>query len=522
MYPRGLQNTGNTCFLNSTVQALASVPAFHEWCANLLNAYGATNDSSSFTNLSGSSEQGSDDCDLPGRFADLAKLLALVRALCWTESEPSVALIPSLPLDALPPHVADYQNEQHDAHELLVGLLQAVQENLGVEPLHVAVDACRGVESVRQAFGACAGAIYVPSPRTWARVRAVSRSGLVMAGGPSRTPARARHARQPLLATIDLKAYKGVDNPFSIMVARRKVCLACLSRARAGASTGDAPGGVPTQEQRTEGADPPWTIDTETVLTVPMRTTLLAALREYCKDEPIHGYSCGSVGCDGRVMGGQDRDPPIAIAQTRILRAPGVLALHVQRLGPMGVVRGTISFDQTLDFTVQQGTQSVRLGQYELHSVVSHMAFDAQGGSGHYTAYRRRPVPVASAFTATPACWSRVNDRRTENVSWEIVRKDPYAYLLLYSKVPDSSLGREQEGRVVAALKSETAPGGQWLCQLCEGGRSSSPIAPDAPHWYAHVLQSRATDLQAAAMQSSDSEKQVQVCWLPPPGADTS
>jgi hypothetical protein len=412
-------NRENSCFINSTVQALASLPLVHSWLAALVRVQRESRPK-------GSGSEGDDDEGEGG--SSLLALLALLRALCWPVPPASrpPPLAPVLPVHFLPSHIAANAAAQHDAHELLVGMLEAVEGSLGGGPARKRAREERGARGAE-----CAPVAGVaPGRREWAaaRMRASLRPAPHLLPSP------------PALAC-----------PFTSLLATRVVCMACAARRAAGGRLADS-----------AGADPPWRVEPQGVLTVPYRRSLVDSLLALGQDERIHGYACGNA-CGGAEWRGK----PSGWKQSRLVRPPAVLALHVNRLQADGVrlggpsemgptlhlsVGGLVADSAVLASRVRNpgGVLPSRCA-YELSSVVVH-----RGGSagGHYVAYRRLPQHWSEGAGGR-AQWVCADDATTFPVLFEAVTRDPGAYLLLYSRV-----GSEQS---VWAASSEDVGDGEWL-----------------------------------------------------------
>ena len=116
----GLENTGNTCFFNSVLQALAAVPQFHEYVRGIVYA------ASKAAEIRISSKRDKRALDAPGRFdavkpdanigAVAARVLAILRALSWPRRShfpPRHSLVPAVALGEFSSTFED--SGQHDA-----------------------------------------------------------------------------------------------------------------------------------------------------------------------------------------------------------------------------------------------------------------------------------------------------------------------------------------------------------------------------------------------------------------------
>jgi hypothetical protein len=454
---RGLVNNGNTCFFNSVLQGLATVPPAHEW----LRSIAAVGDGAG---------EGDGGVSL--------RLLALLRALSWPLSSsgeavrhtlpvaggggvgPSAAagpgkrapIHPRLALGSLSSYFERTGGQQHDAHELLVALLATVDGGgVGSSTASDAVDAVDAAGALRalalrQRKAWLAGQLLVPSS-----VRPAAPGGL-RAWAQSRVR-RSSHTATTAASTVTPSTAAALANPFACLVGRRTECLACREVLPV---RGKGNGGAAPLLASSSSSAPAWVLTPETVITLhppetsphflqaggggrvggggaPAVSSVESLLRAYFMANPTSGWVCSNPACShiahapgprvagagGSAGGGampRPRLPYNALRWTALLRAPPALVLHVNRLQPGYKNAAHVDFDLTLDlrpFTLGglvsggagagRRTAAARTAAppscttYRLTAVVVHL-----GGpfSGHYVTHRRVPCPVREGRTA--------------------------------------------------------------------------------------------------------------------------
>jgi hypothetical protein len=517
---RGLVNTGNSCFLNAVLQALATLSPVHEWLRRLQAAAAQV---SAAAGADGAPAIDDDDDGGGGGGPALAapvaaKLLGLLRALSWpvySSGGPETGVLaalasvgstaplhPRLALGGLSAHFEATGGQQQDAQELLTAVLEALDDRdaagiaAAARPLGDTARAARRLATAPRPPGAGAGggadggSGAGPRRRAWAAA---------VVGAPRPPPASMPSC--------------WLDNPFACVVGRRTECLACAEAPRPPPGSGPPP------------PPPEWALAREPIVTLAppepaggfgaepaggiTATSIETLLRVNFTGSPTTGYTCDNPRC-GHVahtvdaLGRRVARPYNAVRWTALLSCPPVLALHVNRLQAGWKNAAHVRFDTSLDvkpFTLGGLAGMVGGGgrggggggegaggaagsrghpppaappctQYDLMAVVVHL-----GGafSGHYVTHRRVPAPApaqpptaaaapaGSASGGGPAVWAECSDANVQPSGGEDAVRAANAYILFYVR---RDVVRDRAGGVVAAARDVVAAqgaGGEWL-----------------------------------------------------------
>lgn len=476
----GLRNTGNTCFFNSVLQALASLPVFHEYVRGILLVHERYDKllrrqqkkvESDMDPAAKSSDAG-DKFDPPqkssvsAQHADAnvggvaARILSLMRALSWPRgSFPRSTYVPSVALGEFSSTFEDAG--QHDAQELLLLLLHTLDDAELLGHLLHAEDydrlqslACRHVppslmEAVRGRVLKSRATRTATSPEAAGKGR----------GALAVSPLEPSFPKLPPCVTR--------GNPCRGEVATRVVCDTC---------------GDPKAAR-------PWLVDEFQCLSLEMRRpqyrshassadpssslSVEDCLGYFFANQRIEGFFCGS-GATCRRAG--------ATKRSHLLRAPRILLLHFKRAVAPGrksfvALRFGLELDvapwvspPAMGVTASHMAGSAAGGggssrssrtpvaagstRYRLHAVVEHLG---GGLGGHYVTYRRVPSEVQmhppdapglashESTTSTrpsmghtgpsPARWAYASDATVNPAVAADVIDGPEAYLLAYQLI---------------------------------------------------------------------------------------
>ncbi|GAA5876882.1 hypothetical protein JCM3774_000798 [Rhodotorula dairenensis] len=506
-FPGLLNAAGNLCFLNATLQSMASLPALLSYLDEVVAS--------------------AEDIDV-----DTPVALSLVNTLEALNTPSTSRPAPLRPIELANALVASSptrrrllaNSDQQDAHELWVMLRDAVEEEAArviaaQERLANRDSGLKEVTKLQAGLGLAVGKKVkrkaATDPFFWLRSQRVR----CMECGYVRDT---RHEGEELLmlsvppishCTLhDLLAEFTKTDLVSAYNCRRCAMLATLSkyegqrdRLTLGSETTpllDPPKATESKQPRLRGPANPFELPPEP--TVPATAPKMTASRkdrrrkvqklvDRIKDAAVAGDWERELGEDIKV----ERSEVAAGKMTRFARPPDVLAIHLNRSSHYSYAGGVknscqVTFPEYLDISPfcdgptkspdtrdDRGAAPVSTG--DLYRVASLVVHYGSHSFGHYVAFRRRPPvpPDVVIEQGTLPAWYRISDETVQSAGVdEALRANPY--LLFYERV-------DKTGTPVTAPTAgdlgdvEQVLTGGAKARIVESWRASSPRASREP-----------------------------------------
>ncbi|GAA5979230.1 hypothetical protein JCM10908_002848 [Rhodotorula pacifica] len=510
-FPGLLNASGNLCFLNATLQSMASLPALLSYLDELVAS--------------------AEDVDVETPVA-----LSLVNTLEALNTPSTSRPAPLRPIELANALVASSptrrrllaNSDQQDAHELWVMMRDAVEEEAArvlatQERLASRDSGLKEVAKLQAGLGLAVGKKVrrkaATDPFFWLRSQRVrcKECGYVR---------DTRHEAEELLMLIvppishcslqDLLAEYTKTDLISAYNCRRCAMLATLAkyesqRDRLALATDTAPKAEPspvrkngskTASSSIKAAANPFELPPEPV--APVATPKMTASRkdrrrkvqklvDRIKDAADAGDWERDLGEDIKV----ERSEVAAGKMTRFARSPDVLAIHLNRSSHYSYGGGVknscqVTFPEYLNIapfsdgpakppegpTISEGKPAS--SSADLYRVASLVVHYGSHSFGHYVAFRRRPpIPADSnADNAALPEWYRISDETVQPATAdEALRGNPY--LLFYERVDNAGMPVASPAATIEDVAQVMTGGAQ--ARIVESWRASSPRASREP-----------------------------------------